>query len=418
MSLSKGNCIIGQSGGPTVAINASLSGILSEILHSNNYNIAFGMINGIEGLIQSKYITLSDLFKTQESLDLLTITPSMFLGSCRYKLPHADQDLQIYEDLFDFFKLNNIVTVFYIGGNDSMDTVLKLSDYAQKTKQNVNVIGIPKTIDNDLPITDHTPGFGSAAKYVATSLLEIAHDSYIYNVPSITLVEIMGRNAGWLTAASALARTSYSKAPHLIYLPEAPFSINKFLEDINQVRKTTKNIIVALSEGIKDEQGNYLSAKESYVDSFGHKQLCGTGKYLENIVAKAIGCKVRSIEINVLQRAAAHCSSKTDLDESVLLGKFATKLGASNVTGQMVCYERKSNSPYQIDIASYDISKIANKEKQVPLEWITKDYCNVTTEMLDYLKPLIQGEPVISYNNGIPVYSDVSHLCQQKYYQL
>lgn len=418
MSLNKGNCIIGQSGGPTVAINASLSGILSEILHSKLYNSAFGMINGIEGLIQSKYITLTDFFKTQESLDKLTITPSMFLGSCRYKLPNSNENPQIYEDLFDFFKLNNIVTVFYIGGNDSMDTVLKLSDYANKTNQNVNVIGIPKTIDNDLPITDHTPGFGSAAKYVATSLLEIAHDSYIYNVPSITLVEIMGRNAGWLTAASALARTSYSKAPHLIYLPEVPFNVNKFLEDINEVRKTTKNIIVALSEGLKDEDGNYLAAKESYVDSFGHKQLCGTGKYLENIVASNIGCKVRSVEINVLQRAAAHCSSKTDLDESVLLGKAAAKLGASNVTGQMVCYERKSNTPYQIDISSYDISKIANQEKCVPLEWISKNQCDVTSQMLDYLRPLIQGEPTITYANGIPVYSDVSHLCQRKYYQL
>lgn len=418
MSFNKGNCIIGQSGGPTVAINASLSGILSEILHSKLYNIAFGMINGIEGLIQSKYITLTDFFRTQESLDMLTITPSMFLGSCRYKLPDANQNPQVYEDLFDFFKLNNIVTVFYIGGNDSMDTVLKLSDYAKKTNQNVNVIGIPKTIDNDLPITDHTPGFGSAAKYVATSLLEIAHDSYIYNIPSITLVEIMGRNAGWLTAASALARTNYSKAPHLIYLPEIPFNINKFLEDINRVRKTTKNIIIALSEGLKDEDGNYLAAKESYVDSFGHTQLCGTGKYLENIVAKNIGCKVRSVEINVLQRSAAHCSSKTDLNESVLLGKAAAKLGASNVTGQMVCYERKGNTPYEIEITSYDILKIANQEKRVPLEWISKDQCDVTSQMLDYLRPLIQGEPAVTYANGIPVYSDISHLCQRKYYQL
>lgn len=418
MSLNKGNCIIGQSGGPTVAINASLSGILSEILHSKLYNSAFGMINGIEGLIQSKYMTLSDLFSTQESLDLLTVTPSMFLGSCRYKLPDPEKESQIYEDLFDFFKLNNIVTVFYIGGNDSMDTVLKLSYYAKKTNQNVNVIGIPKTIDNDLPVTDHTPGFGSAAKYVATSLLEIAHDSYIYNVPSITLVEIMGRNAGWLTAASALSRTSYSKAPHLIYLPETPFSVDKFLEDIRRVMKTTKNVIIALSEGLKDEKGNYLSTKESYLDSFGHKQLCGTGKYLENIVAKHIGCKVRSVEVNVLQRSAAHCASKTDLEEAFLLGKAAAKLGASNVTGQMVCYERISNNPYQIDITSYDISAIANKEKHVPVEWITEDHCDIKPEMLDYLKPLIQGEPDIKYNNGIPVYSDVSHLCQQKNYHL
>lgn len=406
----KGNCIIGQSGGPTVAINASLSGILQGILENDLYDKVYGMVNGIEGLLQGKFLNLSNLFQTQADLDKLTHTPAMYLGSCRFKLPTCEHSETIYEELFNFFEAHDIRTFFYIGGNDSMDTVLKLSNYAKAHGKAINVIGIPKTIDNDLPLTDHTPGFGSAAKYVATSLLEIAHDTYIYNIPSVTIVEIMGRNAGWLTAASILARTSYSPAPDLIYLPETSFSIERFIEDVKAIKATRKNVIVAVSEGIKDEEGRYISASSGTVDAFGHKQLCGAGKTLENILKAELGCKVRSIELNVLQRSASHIASKTDLDEAVSIGKAAATLGAQGETAKMVCYRRVSDTPYQIETFAYDIAAIANQEKTVPLSWINERGNDLTEEAITYLRPLIEGEVLLSYMNGIPSYCDISHL--------
>lgn len=406
----KGNCIIGQSGGPTVAINASLSGVLQGILENNLYDKVYGMVNGIEGLLQGKFLDLSEKFKTQESLDQLTHTPAMYLGSCRFKLPTCEQAEAVYKELFTFFEIHHIRTFFYIGGNDSMDTVLKLSKYAKETGKDINVIGIPKTIDNDLPLTDHTPGFGSAAKYVATSLLEIAHDTYIYNIPSVTIVEIMGRNAGWLTAASILARTSYSPAPDLIYLPETAFSIEDFIEDVKAVKAKRKNVIIAVSEGIKDIEGHYISASSGAVDAFGHKQLCGAGKTLENILKAELGCKVRSVELNVLQRSASHIASKTDLDEAIQIGKAAALLGAQGETAKMICYKRLSDTPYQIETFAYDIAAIANQEKTIPLSWINERGNNLTEEAITYLRPLIEGEVMLSYSNGIPSYCDISHL--------
>ena len=408
--LSKGNCIIGQSGGPTVAINASLSGVLQGIIESDAYNSVYGMVHGIEGLLQGKYLNLSEQFKTPEALMKLALTPSMYLGSCRFKLPHYEVAPEIYEILFSFFTSNDIRTVFYIGGNDSMDTVVKLSSYAKANNLSINIIGIPKTIDNDLPITDHTPGFGSAAKFVATTMLEIAHDTYIYNIPSVTIVEIMGRNAGWLTASSALARTSYSHAPDLIYLPETPFCLESFVEDVKRIQQQRKNVIVAVSEGIKDKNGNYISATQTAVDAFGHKQLCGAGKTLENYLKEKLGCKVRSIELNVLQRSASHIASKTDIDESIMVGKAAVKSALDGKTAQMVCYHRMSNNPYYIDIVSHAIEDIANKEKLVPRNWINEAGNDVTEDMLSYLRPLIEGETLLSYSEGIPAYCDITHL--------
>ncbi len=415
MLLQKGNCIIGQSGGPTAAINASLSGVLQGILQHQSYNKVYGMVNGIEGLLQGKYLDLSELFQTQKQCMKLAHTPSMFLGSCRFKLPSCELSDVIYNDLFDFFKAHDIQTVFYIGGNDSMDTVLKLSDYAKANKLPVNVIGIPKTIDNDLPITDHTPGFGSAAKFVATSLLEIAHDTYIYNVPSVTIVEIMGRNAGWLTAASALARNSYCPAPDLIYLPEVSFDIDEFIKDVKAVRQKRKNIIIAVSEGIKDCEGQYISASSSHVDSFGHKQLCGVGKTLENILKAELGCKVRSVELNVLQRAGGHIASLTDISEAIMIGKAAVLEGKKGKTAQMLCYKRTANAPYQVETFAYDIHQIANGEKTVPREWINAQGNDITKELLDYLKPLIQGEVTLSYKEGIPDYCHIEHLYNKQF---
>lgn len=412
----KSNCIIGQSGGPTAAINASLSGIIQEIANADLYHTIYGMIHGIEGLLQGKYLDLSAVFDTPEKLNTLTATPSMYLGSCRFKLPTCEDAESIYTSLFDFFESNAITTVFYIGGNDSMDTVLKLSSYAKSHNKPVNIIGIPKTIDNDLPVTDHTPGFGSAAKFVATSLLEIAHDTYIYNIPSVTIVEIMGRNAGWLTASAALARTSYSPAPDLIYLPEVPFSTDQFIEDVKRIRKLRKNVIIAVSEGIKDSDGHYISASTSTLDAFGHKQLCGAGKTLENILKPVLKCKIRSIELNVLQRAASHIASATDLNEAVLIGKKAAQIGAAGETAQMVCYHRTSSSPYSIEIGHHAIEEIANKEKSVPLQWISEEHNDITPAFMAYLQPLIQGEPEMTYKNGIPLYADVTHLHQKDYF--
>lgn len=410
MTQQKGNCIIGQSGGPTAAINASLSGVLQGILENKLYDKVYGMVNGIEGLLQGKYIDLSERFNSSTFLEMLAHTPSMYLGSCRFKLPTCEHSEVVYIDLFNFFEAHNIKTFFYIGGNDSMDTVLKLSDYAKANGKDVNIVGIPKTIDNDLPLTDHTPGFGSAAKFVATSLLEIAHDTYIYNVPSVTIIEIMGRNAGWLTAAAALARTSYSPAPDLIYLPEAVFDIDNFIEDIKEVRKSRKNIIVAVSEGIKNKKGEYIAASSVAVDAFGHKQLCGAGKTLEHIVKDHLGCKVRSIELNVLQRAASHIASKTDIEESIEIGKAAALAGSKGETAKMLCYQRLSNAPYEIGIITHDIVDIANKEKTVPRTWINERGNDLTEEAITYLRPLIQGEISLGYHNGLPVYCDISHL--------
>ncbi|WP_054743163.1 6-phosphofructokinase [Cellulosilyticum ruminicola] len=415
--MQKGNCIIGQSGGPTAAINASLSGVLQCILENGLYDKVYGMVNGIEGLLQGKYLDLSSIFTTKESLDKLTNTPAMYLGSCRFKLPTCEHSEDVYTILFDFFETHHITTVFYIGGNDSMDTVLKLSAYAKENNKEINVIGIPKTIDNDLPITDHTPGFGSAAKYVATSLLEIAHDTYIYNIPSVTIVEIMGRNAGWLTAAAALARTEYSPAPDLIYLPEVPFNMERFIEDVKEIQKTRKNVIVAISEGIKNDKGEYISASSSSVDAFGHKQLCGAGKTLENTLKDALKCKVRSVELNVLQRAGGHIASLTDLNESVAIGKVAALAGAEGETAKMLCYKRTSNVPYQTEIFSYDIHQIANLEKTVPTEWISEKGNNITEEFMAYLRPLIEGETTLRFENGIPAFANIRHLHDKTFFK-
>lgn len=291
-----------------------------------------------------------------------------------------------------------------------MDTVLKLSEYGKRIGSPVRIIGIPKTIDNDLCETDHTPGFGSAAKYIASSLLEIAHDTFIYAVKSVTIVEIMGRDAGWLTAASALARNSYNTAPHLIYLPEVPFDSEDFLLDVKRLLFERNNVIVAVSEGIRDASGNYISASEQSVDTFGHSQLSGAGKTLEFLVKEKLGVKVRSVEINVLQRCAAHLASKTDLDESFALGKKAVALSEESVTASMVTLKRVSNDPYEVAYGYAEIKHIANEARSIPLDWISPSRNDIEQPLIDYLAPLIVGEMPITYQNGLPVYMDVSHL--------
>lgn len=405
------NCMVAQSGGPTVAINASLAGVIAGVAGSSVYHTVYGSLNGITGILNNDFINLTELMeKDADNLTRLAQTPAMYLGSCRYKLPNYLDDDSPYVFIFKQFADYNIEAFFYIGGNDSMDTVLKLSEYGKRIGSPVRIIGIPKTIDNDLCETDHTPGFGSAAKYIASSLLEIAHDTFIYAVKSVTIVEIMGRDAGWLTAASALARNSYNTAPHLIYLPEVPFDSEDFLLDVKRLLFERNNVIVAVSEGIRDASGNYISASEQSVDTFGHSQLSGAGKTLEFLVKEKLGVKVRSVEINVLQRCAAHLASKTDLDESFALGKKAVALSEEGVTASMVTLKRVSNDPYEVAYGYAEIKHIANEARSIPLDWISPSRNDIEQPLIDYLAPLIVGEMPITYQNGLPVYMDVSHL--------
>lgn len=401
----KGNVLVGQSGGPTTVINASLAGVLSAAFNSEQIDTVYGMINGIQGLMDEHLLNLTQEFKGNEKkLEQLRITPSMYLGSCRYKLKNPDEDPSDLERVFQLIKKYNIRYFLYIGGNDSMDTVDKVSRYAKERDYDIKVIGIPKTIDNDLMEIDHTPGFGSAAKYIATSILEMAHDTYIYYMQSVLIVEVMGRNAGWLTAAAVLARNEYNEAPHLIYLPESNFSTEQFITDIKEQLKQRKQVIVAVSEGIHDENGEYISAKSTKTDQFGHVMLSGNGKYLESLVQKEIGCKVRSVELNVLQRCAAHISSSTDVSEAFHLGEKAIDAVLNGRTDEMTSLRRISNDPYLVEYITVPVSEVANKEKKIPLEWINEAGNDVKQELIDYLKPLIEGEVKVEYKEGIPNY--------------
>lgn len=404
--MKKRNCIVGQSGGPTVAINASLAGIISKTKESGAFNNVYGMIHGIKGLLDKQYIVLSDVFKTEEEITSLKNTPAMYLGSCRFKLPTYQENEEVFINIFEILNALEITDFYYIGGNDSMDTVMKLSAYAENINSDIKFIGVPKTIDNDLMGTDHTPGFGSAAKYVAASILEVVHDSLIYQVQSVTIIEIMGRNAGWLTAAAALARNEYNEAPDLIYLPEVTFDVQTFLNDIREVFKKKHCVIIAVSEGIKDAFGNFLDADSKYVkkDAFGHVLHSGTGKMLETIVFKEFQCKVRSIELNVLQRCAMHIASKNDIDESFTIGSMAVETSMAGHSAKVMGFRRTSNNPYTIKYIATDVNRVANLEQKIPTHWIHENKNNITPALYEYLFPLIQGEVAIPYLNGIPMY--------------
>ncbi len=410
------NCIVAQSGGPTVAINASLAGVIAGVADSDQYDVIYGSLNGITGILDNRLLNLTEIFQGNEAMrNRLIMTPAMYLGSCRYKLPALEVDAQVYERIFRFFEEKEIAAFFYIGGNDSMDTVAKLAAYAKKVGSPVRVIGIPKTIDNDLCVTDHTPGFGSAAKYVASTFLEIAHDTYIYKVKSVTIVEVMGRDAGWLTAASVLARNEYNTAPHLIYLPERAFDKGEFLADVKELLSRQHNVIVAVSEGIRNRDGQYISATESAADNFGHSQLSGTGKALEAFLNEHLDVKIRSIELNVMQRCAAHIASRTDLVEAEALGRKAVEFAAEGQTDVMLCLRRISNAPYTVVCESAPVAEIANEMKTVPDSFLNERGNDLTNEMVEYLNPLIQGEMSIGYANGLPVYLPVDHLVARRF---
>ena len=397
------NIAVAQSGGPTCAINASLLGVFRHATKYREIETVYGSVNGIEGLILNNLVNLCDIIADDDDVELIRQTPSTVLGSCRYKLPDYNEDSAVYETIVENLKANDISAFFYIGGNDSMDTVMKLDDYFKKNNIDIKVIGIPKTIDNDLPVTDHTPGFGSAAKYVATTMQEIIRDSSVYSISSVTIVEIMGRDTGWLTASSAVLRANGEVAPHLIYLPETPFSVKRFLEDVKKAQKEHYAVIVAVSEGIdldpKEIGEEFQSGKN---DTFGHKYLAGVAKALEKVVSGELNCKVRAIELNVMQRCSSHLSSKRDITEAERIGGAAVKTALDGFSGKMMYFERVANHPYNVRIEHVDVREVANKVKYFPKEWICENGHDITDDAIEYCLPLIQGEQNIRIKNGIP----------------
>ena len=399
------NIAVAQSGGPTCAINASLLGVFKQGLKEPSIEHIFGSINGIEGIINDNLVELNSVIRTDEDMELLKQTPCACLGSCRYKLPDISEDKAIYDKIVSCFERHGIDAFFYIGGNDSMDTVAKLSEYINNIGKDIKIIGIPKTIDNDLEFTDHTPGFGSAAKYVATSIQEIIRDSSVYSIDSVTIIEVMGRHAGWLTASSCVLRSNGEYAPHLIYLPESKITISKFLDDVKKARQVHKAVIVAVSEGVKLEKMNSeVEYGKGVVDSFGHEMLSGIGKILENEVSREIGCKVRSIELNVMQRCSSHISSKTDIDEAKKIAEHAVIAAVNGQSGKMMSFKRLTNIPYTVTIETVDAKDVANKERFFPKEWINAESNNVNDDAVKYFLPLIQGEQIIRMKNGIPIH--------------
>ena len=402
----KKNVIVGQSGGPTAAINSSLAGVY-RTAKDRGANKVYGMLHGVQGLLEERYIDLADHIKTELDAELLKRTPAAFLGSCRYKLPEIHENKEVYERIFEVLNKLEIEAFIYIGGNDSMDTIKKLSDYAIITGHPTRFIGCPKTIDNDLALTDHTPGFGSAAKYIGTSMKEVIRDSFCleYSKGLVSIVEIMGRNAGWLTGAAALAEGEDCDGPDLIYLPELPFDLEKFGDKVRKLLEKKTSVVVAVSEGIQTLDGRYvceLGSSVDFVDAFGHKQLSGTASYLASYIAGELGCKTRSIEFSTLQRSASHSSSRVDILEAYQVGGAAVKAADEGDSGKMVVLQRLSDDPYQCGTEVKDVHKIANDEKLVPREWVNEEGTYVTNEFISYVRPLIQGDVSPVMVDGIP----------------
>lgn len=403
------NIVIGQSGGPTAVINSSLAGAMEYAFSREEIGTVYGMVNGIKGLLENNLLNLNEMFEGKDELiERLRLSPAMFLGSCRYKL--SENNFDDYEKIVEILNENNIGYFIYIGGNDSMDTVLKMSQYAEKNDIDIKFVGVPKTIDNDLVGIDHSPGFGSAAKFVSASVKDISYDTSIYAIKSVHIVEVMGRDAGWLAAASALARDEEMVAPHLIYMPEVAFSTDRFVTDVEEKLKKYNSVIVVVSEGIRDENGKYISAKSNKVDKFGHVMLCGTGEYLKGLVEENFGCKVRCLELGVLQRSAGHYASVTDIREAYNLGVYAVAATIKGESGKFSTLKRINSKPYIVEYGTENVSVVANQEKKVPRSWINKDGNDVTEEMLDYLRPLVKGSPQIPEKNGLPNYIQISHL--------
>ena len=402
------NIIVGQSGGPTAVINSSVAGVYKKAKELGVEHV-YGMVYGIEGFLNENIIDLDDYLNNDENYELLKRTPSAFLGSCRYKLPKFEDAKEVYEKIFDLLDKYEIDALFYIGGNDSMDTIKMLSDYAKENNKKQVFMGVPKTIDNDLPITDHCPGYGSSAKYIATSLKEIIRDnaSFSKNRLTVCIVEIMGRHAGWLAAAAALAKDDTCEGVDAIYLPESHFDLDEFVESVKELAKTKHSIVIAVSEGVKTADGKFvceLSNEHIAVDAFGHKQLSGCGQTLANIVATRTGLKTRAIEYSTLQRAATHIASLTDINEAEMVGMKAVEEANNGKTGMMVIITRDDSNGYTSSADTYDIHDIANVEKKIPQEWIDEKNHSLTEDFIKYAKPLIQGELNPIFKDGLPVH--------------
>ncbi len=410
----KGAVLFGQSGGPTSVINASAAGVFLESLKHEQITDIYGAEHGIVGILNERFFDMRQ--ESEEELLLLKNTPSSALGSVRYKLKKVEQDETDYIRLLEVFKKYNIRYFFYNGGNDSMDTCNKISKYLQSKNYDCNIIGVPKTIDNDLWGTDHCPGFGSAAKYVATTFMELYQDTHVYNTGVVTIVEVMGRNAGWLTAAADLANLK-GYGPDLFYLPETVFDLDKFVEDVKRVAKEKDNkVIVAFSEGVKDKDGKYVSEMGANLkkDSFGHAQLGGAAAILASVVSERLNLKVRPIEFSLLQRCAAHIASGTDIEEAFNAGAFAVKSAVKGETDKMVVFKRKDTKEYAIEYDLMDVALAANTEKTVPLEWIKKDHSGLTKEFAEYALPLIQGPANNKLEDSLPRFAKLKKVLVNK----
>ena len=404
MASVRGNVIVGQSGGPTAVINSSLAGVF-KTARDRGANKVYGMLHGIQGLLQEKYVDLSEHIKSDLDIDLLKRTPSSFLGSCRFKLPEIKDNTEIYDKIFGILDKLEVEYFFYIGGNDSMDTIKKLSDYSILNGSKIRFMGVPKTIDNDLAVTDHTPGFGSAAKYIASITKEVIRDGLVYGTRSVTILEIMGRNAGWLTGAAALAKGEDCEGPDMLFLPEVTFDVDNFMKKVGELQEKKESVVVAVSEGVKVADGRYvceLTDNIDYVDAFGHRQLTGTARYLAEKISREVGCKTRAIEFNSLQRCASHIVGRVDITEAYQVGGAAVKAAFEGETGQMVILKRVSDDPYLCVTELYDVHKIANVEKKVPREWINEEGDFVTPEFVNYVRPLIQAELTPMMVDGLP----------------
>ena len=402
----RGNIVVGQSGGPTAVINSSVAGVYAAAKKLGVKKI-YGMVHGIQGFLQDNLIDLGEYLDDETGIELLKRTPSAFLGSCRFKMPKIEGHEEVYEKVFEIMEKHDIECLFYAGGNDSMDTVKMLSDYAAAHNKPQRFMGVPKTIDNDLPVTDHCPGYGSAAKYIATSMKEIIRDNESFGVekPTVCIVEIMGRHAGWLTAAAALSRGDDCSGPDAIYLPEVTFDMDKFMEKVKYLSETKSSVVIAVSEGIALADGRFvceLGNASDFVDAFGHKQLSGCAATLANKVAAETGLKTRAVEFSTLQRAATHLASLTDINEAFQVGHDAVMAAEEGKTGMMITLDRNGDDPYQCGTSAYDILAIANVERPVPAEWITEDGCDVNDGYVKYARPLIMGELQPLYVNGVP----------------
>lgn len=398
------NVIVGQSGGPTSVINASLAGVYQAAIKAGAKTV-YGMQNGIAGLLDERLVALNGVLDSDLKIELLKRTPSSFLGSCRYKLKSADESTVEYEKIFALLEKYDIHFFFYIGGNDSMDTIGKLSAYGQKIGSSIRFVGVPKTIDNDLMVTDHTPGYGSAAKFVATVMKEIICDATVYGTNYVTIVEVMGRNAGWLTAASALAKGEDCDGVDMISLPEIPFTVEGFIKKVADIQKRKKSVVIAVSEGVKLPDGRYvceLSDTVQDVDSFGHKKLTGTAQFLANECAKHLKTKTRAIELSTLQRCSGHLTSRTDITEAYQVGGAAVLAASQGKSGVAVTLVRISDKPYQWTTGTVEIEKIANLEKKIPVSWINDTHTDMLEPFFDYARPLIQAELPPFYVDGLP----------------